>query len=685
MGIYKAIQFNTTTNLCDVTLMFDPSLIFPNETYVAGENIAANAVVTLVDIAGTTTVFNANAQVTGSPAAAKRAIGFVLSAVTTGNQVAVYFGGTFVVSAFGSPPVAYSAANVGQLVFQDIYPGAITVNPPSLPNLVESVGAIIAVDGSGNATISFFTSAVGAGEVTFVGLTLPADTFSVTGSPITGAGTLVGSHINQAAHAFHAGPASGGAGPTSWRAIAIADLFSADGVTTTHFLSEAGTWLPGSAAGAPAHLAFNHAIPDIVLATSANNNTEFDFGGSQDPNVLDAVILPDPTTGAAALCRVQDALSTSPTSTPQTSVFTDLVGSTLLLIFIWEGPATVTSVTDAEGNIWTSAHAAVAGTGTLSTWFCQTWKTSGILGGTSNQITVHMSASTSNWIPQVSEYVKTGSVNTCVIGSGNVIGTGSTTSLSGSATGLSLTSTFFYAPPSAGPWLVLFELGCIQRAAMEGPFIYQLDTVFVGSGAYSSGGATAPITTDYFAMTVSFPITGSTVATPSVWNVVNNSTSSGINPASSYVLVNDYNQAGVKSYTVRSGAYLANNTGGSFHGRDGATLSTDGVHNYALITDSGFEQGITVLQDYIVQPWDDSVRVDSASPTTIYLQNQQIPDGKVYRIKNVGTGIVTVIPLSPGINIDGNPTYTLSSMNAGDFEYDADVVHGEITAAWWVF
>lgn len=61
------------------------------------------------------------------------------------------------------------------------------------------------------------------GTVSSVGLSLPGE-FTVSGSPVTGSGTLSVSKANQAANAIYAGPASGSAGVPAFRAIVSADL-----------------------------------------------------------------------------------------------------------------------------------------------------------------------------------------------------------------------------------------------------------------------------------------------------------------------------------------------------------------------------------------------------------------------------------------------------------------------------
>ena len=63
----------------------------------------------------------------------------------------------------------------------------------------------------------------GSGSVTSVGLAMPS-LFSVSGSPVTGSGTLTASLANQNANLFMAGPASGGATTPAFRGLVGADL-----------------------------------------------------------------------------------------------------------------------------------------------------------------------------------------------------------------------------------------------------------------------------------------------------------------------------------------------------------------------------------------------------------------------------------------------------------------------------
>lgn len=69
-------------------------------------------------------------------------------------------------------------------------------------------------------------SDAGAGTVTSVGLSMPS-IFTVSGSPVTGAGTLTAALNTQTANLIFAGPSSGSAAAPTFRAVASADLTTA--------------------------------------------------------------------------------------------------------------------------------------------------------------------------------------------------------------------------------------------------------------------------------------------------------------------------------------------------------------------------------------------------------------------------------------------------------------------------
>lgn len=140
--------------------------------------------------------------------------------------------------------------------------GAITGNAGSGGNGYRGAGGGGgggATDGSGNsgaggtggdgyAIVAFYggSSNTGSGTVTSVGLSLPA-IFSVSGTPVTTAGTLTGSLANQSANTIFAGPTSGGAAAPTFRSLVASDIpsgaggFLLDGGNTTGTTVTAGT------------------------------------------------------------------------------------------------------------------------------------------------------------------------------------------------------------------------------------------------------------------------------------------------------------------------------------------------------------------------------------------------------------------------------------------------------------
>jgi len=97
-----------------------------------------------------------------------------------------------------------------------------------------------------------------AAGVTSVGLALPAE-LDVTGSPVTGAGTLTGAWADQDAKKILAGPISGAADTPAFRLLATTDLPLLDGARVTHDVDQ--------------HIAIN------THTTLAFNSERYDNGG----------------------------------------------------------------------------------------------------------------------------------------------------------------------------------------------------------------------------------------------------------------------------------------------------------------------------------------------------------------------------------------------------------------------
>jgi hypothetical protein len=111
---------------------------------------------------------------------------------------------------------------------ENVGAGALTISRNGLNidgaaanvTLNQNQGVYIATDGT-----NYFTERGlgGAGTVTSVGLTMPAE-FSVSGSPVTGSGTLAVTKANENANLVYAGPSSGGAAQPTFRSLVSADL-----------------------------------------------------------------------------------------------------------------------------------------------------------------------------------------------------------------------------------------------------------------------------------------------------------------------------------------------------------------------------------------------------------------------------------------------------------------------------
>ncbi len=107
---------------------------------------------------------------------------------------------------------------------------------PSLPN--QSANVVYAGPTSGGAATPAFRNLVtadlpgGTGTVSSVAIALPASTFSISGSPVTGSGTLTGTFTTQSANTGFLGPTSGAAATPTWRALVTADIPASLNATT---------------------------------------------------------------------------------------------------------------------------------------------------------------------------------------------------------------------------------------------------------------------------------------------------------------------------------------------------------------------------------------------------------------------------------------------------------------------
>ena len=149
-------------------------------------------------------------------------------------------------NAFQTSTGTFSITGAGNAAFQQV----------ALALKASAVTGISGGTGVGNAMLSATTAglflslngatpvALGSGTVTSVALTAPSQ-FAVTGSPITGAGTLAIAWNTQTANTILAGPASGGAAAPTYRALVAADiagLVTPAGATTQVQYNNAGAF-----------------------------------------------------------------------------------------------------------------------------------------------------------------------------------------------------------------------------------------------------------------------------------------------------------------------------------------------------------------------------------------------------------------------------------------------------------
>lgn len=138
----------------------------------------------------------------------------VLNQNTTGNAATA----TYATSA-GSVPYSGLTGSVPTWNQNTSGTAALATALAATPTLCSPGYAPVGILANGNAT---GCALLGGGSVASVGLSLPS-IFTVTGSPVTGSGTLAATLASQTANQFFASP-TGSAGAPGFRSLAVADL-----------------------------------------------------------------------------------------------------------------------------------------------------------------------------------------------------------------------------------------------------------------------------------------------------------------------------------------------------------------------------------------------------------------------------------------------------------------------------
>lgn len=110
----------------------------------------------------------------------------------------------------------------------------------------------------------------GSGTVTSVGLSMPG-TFGVSGSPVTGSGTLTVSLVNQNANLVFAGPSSGGAAAPTFRSLAATDLPAGTTVLLNTLTASSSAFLADTTSFASPYTSFEIVFVNIVPASNSGS------------------------------------------------------------------------------------------------------------------------------------------------------------------------------------------------------------------------------------------------------------------------------------------------------------------------------------------------------------------------------------------------------------------------------
>lgn len=151
----------------------------------------------------------------------------------------------------------------------------------------------LCVDNAAGAAVWRQLDAAGSGTVTSVGLDLPSDTFDITGSPVTGSGTLTGTFKTQTSR--HAFIAPNGGGTPAFRGLQAADIGSG-----TFGVNRGGTGRDTLASGS---LLMGNGTGNVLLVAPDSSGNILQSNGSIWQSVAPSFAASVITSGTLALAR----------------------------------------------------------------------------------------------------------------------------------------------------------------------------------------------------------------------------------------------------------------------------------------------------------------------------------------------------------------------------------------------
>jgi hypothetical protein len=246
--------------------------------------------------------------------------------------------------------------------------GITSINGNTSPNQTIVGGTGISVSSTGGTT-TITNTEPGTGTVTSVGFTAPS-IFSVSGSPITTAGTIALSLVNEAANTVFAGPASGGPGIPTFRSLVAADIPSLPYAQDAFTIIQTPNGTSPTATSATSVLTLLNTDGTIVITgnSGANSVTLNTTGLQPTGNYITALTGDGMASGPGSAALTLATVNGSPGTFTNATVTVNAKG---LVTSASSGPTpgTVSSVALADGSttpIFNITGSPVTGSGTLT-------------------------------------------------------------------------------------------------------------------------------------------------------------------------------------------------------------------------------------------------------------------------------------------------------------------------------